>query len=83
MSSALSKLRVLYHRFPLFAWTVTLALVGYILGGALLGTMGLAIRGTAVPVYGSLVVAALGAYVGFRVGEWRLRKRGVASSADA
>lgn len=84
MSSAMSKLRVLYNRFPRLAWTVTLALVGYILGGVLLGTMGLAIRGTAVPVYGSLVVAALGAYIGFRVGEWRLRKRGVVvSSADA
>jgi hypothetical protein len=46
MSSAMSKLRVLYYRFPRLAWTVTLALVGHIL----LGIMGLAIRGTAVVV---------------------------------
>jgi hypothetical protein len=67
-------LQSIYQRFPKAAWAATLGVIGFILG-LLLGNVGLATRGGAIGVAGSAVGAVLGAYVGFRVGEWRGRKR--------
>lgn len=59
---------------PRTAGIVVGAVIGAVVGALLIGNFGVASRGQGFGVWGWLLGSALGAYIGFRVGEWRLRK---------
>jgi hypothetical protein len=65
---------VTYRRFPRLAWIVTLGAVGFVCGSILLGNMGLAGRNGGVSISGAGLLAAMFGYIGFRFGEWRLKR---------
>ncbi|MCQ1850383.1 hypothetical protein [Neorhizobium galegae] len=60
---------------PRTAWTATGALVGAIIGMLLIGNFGVARSGGAFAVSGWLLGMLIGAYIGFRIGEAKLRRR--------
>jgi uncharacterized protein YcfJ len=60
---------------PRIAWTVAGALVGAVIGFLLIGNFGVARSGGAFGVSGWLLGMLVGGYIGFRVGESKLRRR--------
>jgi uncharacterized protein YcfJ len=64
-----------YKRHPRTAWLLTGAAVGALVGLFIIGNFGVASAGRGQAVWGWLFGACLGAYIGFRIGEWRLQKR--------
>lgn len=63
-----------YRRRPRIAWTLTGAPLGALIGLVLLGNFGVAGSSGAFGVWGWLLLGIVGAYVGFRFGEWRSRR---------
>jgi uncharacterized protein YcfJ len=68
-------MKAYYERYPRRTWILTGAIIGALVGLLIIGNFGVASAGRGHAVWGWLFGAGLGAYVGFRVGEWRLRKQ--------
>lgn len=64
----------LIKRWPRTAWVVIGACVGAIVGLALIGNFGIASGGQGIGVAGWVFGGCLGAYIGYRLGEWRRNK---------
>ena len=59
---------------PRMSWIMLGAIVGVNIGLFFIGNMGLTRGGTGHPIWGWVFGGLVGAYIGFRIGEWRLRR---------
>jgi uncharacterized protein YcfJ len=64
-----------FDLYPKLSMAVVGGVLGAVIGLLVIGNFGVASAGTAFSVYGWMFGAALGGYIGFRIGEWRERKR--------
>jgi len=72
-------MRSFYLNHPYWAWTVTVAVIGAVIGYLVVGNLGIVARGHGVGVWGWLLGSGVGAYIGFRIGEWRHRRSSIVS----
>lgn len=63
-----------YRSRPRWAWAATGALIGALFGFFVIRNFGVASGGRGFGVWGWLLGGCLGAYIGFRIGEWRHRR---------
>lgn len=69
-SSAMANL---YRERPRLMWSITGAVVGVAVGYLLIRNFGVASGGRGFGVWGWLLGACIGTYIGFRFGEWHHR----------
>jgi predicted lipid-binding transport protein (Tim44 family) len=60
---------------PRTAWTISGAMAGALIGLLLIGNVGVAGGGGAIAVSGWLIGMLIGGYIGFRIGEAKLKRR--------
>lgn len=68
-------MEVYFKENPRTAWTISGAIAGALIGLLLIGNTGVARGGGAIAVSGWLIGMLIGGYIGFRIGEAKLKRR--------
>lgn len=68
-------MEVYFKENPRTAWTISGAMAGALIGLLLIGNTGVARGGGAIAVSGWLIGMLIGGYIGFRIGEAKLKRR--------
>ncbi|MQB41388.1 hypothetical protein DXT94_05620 [Rhizobium sp. ICMP 5592] len=64
-----------FNMYPRAAFALAGTIAGAIIGLMCIGNFGVARAGSAFAVHGWAIGAIIGGYIGFRIGDWRLRTK--------